>query len=217
MDLKKVRHLVSGGESATVEFKRKVAYPEKIIKELVAFANTKGGYLFIGVNDDGTIPGLKFPEDNIYALEEAMKKYCHPPLPYTLEEVTVTEDRWVVVVRVTESEQKPHYVLSPEDGQKRFTFVRSGDRSIQASREMKEIIRRRNNPKNIKFNYGDKEQKLFEYLEKNGSITLEDFSRLADISPYRASRTLVLLTLANVLDIIPDNRGDQYRLADHAA
>lgn len=209
--------MVSGGESATVEFKRKVAYPEKIIKELVAFANTKGGYLFIGVNDDGTIPGVKFPEDNIYALEQALEKYCRPALPYHLEEVPVTEDRWVVVVRVEESSSKPHYILLPENGQKKLTFVRSGDKSIQASREMKEIIRRRNNPRNIKFHYGEKERKLFEYLEQNHSITLEDFSKLADISYYRASRTLVILTLANVLDIVPDDRGDMYTLADHAA
>lgn len=209
--------MVSGGESATVEFKRKVAYPEKIIKELVAFANTAGGYLFIGVNDDGSIPGLKFPEDNIYALEKAIKSYCFPPLPYSIEEIEVTEGRWVVVVKVEDSGEKPHYILSPEDGQRKLIFVRSKDKSIQASREMKEIIRRRANPRNIKFHFGEKERKLFAYLEDNQSITLEDFQKLADISPYRASRTLVILTLANVLEIVPDNKGDQYTLAHDAA
>ncbi len=209
--------MVAGGESSTVEFKRKVAYPEKIIKELVAFANTRGGFLFIGVNDDGTIPGLKFPEDDIFALEKAIDDFCRPHLPYTVEVIPVTEDRWVVMVEVEESKRKPHYVLSPEDGKKRVTFVRSGDKSIQASREVKEIIRRRNNPRNIKFHFGDKEKKLLKYLETNKTITLDDFRKLADISHYRASRTLVILTLANVLDIVPDNRGDLYTLAEHAA
>ncbi len=208
--------MVSGGESTTVEFKRKVAHPEKIIKELVAFANTRGGYLFIGVNDDGSIPGLKFPEDHIYALEKAIVKYCRPSLPYTIEEIAITEDRWVVLVEIKESRNKPHYILSPTDENKRITFVRAGDKSIQASREMREIIRRRNNPKNIKFHYGDKERILFEYLEKNEGITLSDFQKLASISHFRASRTLVLLTLANVLNIIPDNRGDLYVLKNHS-
>lgn len=207
--------MVSGGESTTVEFKRKVAHPEKIIKELVAFANTRGGYLFIGVNDDGSIPGLKFPEDHIYALEQAIEKYCRPDLPYSIEEIPMTEDRWVVLVEIKESLHKPHYILSPADDKKRITFVRSGDKSIQASKEMREIIRRRNNPKNIKFHYGDKERQLFEYLEKNERITLDDFMKLANISHYRASRTLVLLTLANVLNIIPDNRGDLFVLKDN--
>lgn len=209
--------MVAGGESITVEFKRKVVYPEKIIKELVAFANTKGGYLFIGVNDDGTIPGLKFPEDSIFSLEKAIDLYCRPHLPYSIETVPISEDRYIVNVHVDESSRKPHYVLDAADGKRRITFVRSKDKSIQASKEMREIIRRRNNPKNIKFHYGDKEQKLLKYLEVNKSITLEDFRKLADINQYKASRTLVILTLANILKIIPDNRGDLYMLSDHAS
>jgi predicted HTH transcriptional regulator len=212
MELKRVRHLVSGGESVTVEFKRKVAHPEKIIKELVAFANTRGGYLFIGVNDDGTIPGLKFPEDHIYSLEKALEKYCRPALPYDVDTIQLTEDRWVVLIHVEESERKPHYIISPLDENKRITFVRAGDKSIQASREVKEIIRRSNKPKNIKFHYGDKEKKLFEYLEINPTITLPQFSELASITTYMASRTLILLTLANVLKVDPDDKGDRYSL-----
>lgn len=213
MELKRIRHLVSGGESVTVEFKRKVAHPEKIIKELVAFANTRGGYLFIGVNDDGTIPGLKFPEDHIYLLEKAIEKYCRPALPYDIDTIQLSEDRWVVLVQVEESLRKPHYIISSLDENKKTTFVRAGDKSIQASREMREIIRRRNNPKNIKFNYGEKEKKLFEYLELHQNITLPDFCKLAEISPYRASRTLILLTLANVIKIAPDDKGDKYSLS----
>ncbi|MEQ8573732.1 MAG: ATP-binding protein, partial [Fulvivirga sp.] len=51
MTFQELKRLVSQGESETLEFKRKVAHPEKIVKEIVAFANTKGGKLLIGVSD----------------------------------------------------------------------------------------------------------------------------------------------------------------------
>ena len=47
-----LKEMILSGESTTVEFKRKFTSPEKIAKELTSFANTKGGYLLIGVDDD---------------------------------------------------------------------------------------------------------------------------------------------------------------------
>lgn len=47
-DLKNLKNLVRHGEGQRLEFKMKVKFPEKIIKELVAFANTDGGHLLLG-------------------------------------------------------------------------------------------------------------------------------------------------------------------------
>jgi predicted HTH transcriptional regulator len=49
--------LVRKGEGATLEFKLKSNHPEKIVREVVAFANSQGGLLLIGVGDDKSIPG----------------------------------------------------------------------------------------------------------------------------------------------------------------
>ena len=51
LDLRNLKHLVRHGEGQRLEFKMKVKFPEKIVKELVAFANSDGGHLFIGVSD----------------------------------------------------------------------------------------------------------------------------------------------------------------------
>jgi CRP-like cAMP-binding protein len=54
------RHLIASGESNVVEFKKNPSRSamSKILKTLVAFMNTKGGTLFIGVDDDKTIHGI---------------------------------------------------------------------------------------------------------------------------------------------------------------
>ena len=66
-DLKK---LVSHGESSSLEFKRNASYPDKIVREMIAFANAKGGTLLVGISDDGQVAGLKHPEDDAYVIQQ---------------------------------------------------------------------------------------------------------------------------------------------------
>ncbi len=61
-------------------FKRKATHPEKILREIIAFANTEGGTLLVGVDDDKSIPGVKHPEDESYVIKRELKK-CKPFFP----------------------------------------------------------------------------------------------------------------------------------------
>lgn len=218
MTVKELQLLVKEGEHSTLEFKRKVAHPEKIMKEIVAFANTQGGNLLIGVNDDGNLSGLKFPDEEAYVLEKAMHELCRPRVDFRKEYIKLSEKKSIIRYYIPESPQKPHYVQEPvalnghQQGkslQKR-SYFRLKDRSIQASRELREIIRRRRNPKDIHFIWGDKEKLLLEFLHEHKSITVKAFARLAGIRPYQASHTLVKLVLGNVLNIIPAEGEDLY-------
>jgi predicted HTH transcriptional regulator len=61
MDIDKVKLLIRQGEGLTIEFKEK--YTSRIDEDIVAFANTKGGTLLIGVRDDGAISGERLTND----------------------------------------------------------------------------------------------------------------------------------------------------------
>ncbi len=215
MDLKRAHQLVAQGESETIEFKRKVAHPGKIVKELVAFANTSGGYLFIGVDDDGTIPGLKFPEDDVFALNEAIQKYCIPIPKYRQETIPISSKKSLVVYNIPAGQRKLHYVKGTEE-ERRNAFVRVEDKSIKASKEVREIIRRRFKEKNIRFHFGEKERLLMQYLHEYDSITLSEFRQLAKLGYYKASKTMIILVLANVLTIKPSDKGDVYFLKNNS-
>ena len=210
MTFGELRKLVNRGETATTEFKRKVAHPEKIVKEIVAFANSEGGYLLIGVSDNGDIPGVKYPEDESYLLNKAITELCHPRIDYEVEEVDITESHTALVYHIPISGARPHKVIHPDYGQHGQVFVRHEDKSVKASKEMREIIRRRRKYKDISFHFGDKEKLLMEYLEEHEHITLSTYRELAQLSYYQASRKLVLLVLANVLNITPTEKGDYY-------
>lgn len=211
MTIREIQSYVREGENVTQEFKKKVAFPEKIVREIVAFANTAGGRLLIGVDDDGTISGLKFAEEEKYAMEAAINRLCRPAIKYDSEIIPVSRKKSIIQYTIFESEKKPHYVLEKNGvEQKGRAYIRVKDRSIQASREIREILRRSRRNKDIKFNYGDKETILMQYLENQGSITVGKFAEVAKLSRYKASRTLVLLVLANVLEVIPREKEDLY-------
>ena len=60
MTIQDITKLAQKGEGLHVEFKKKAAHPEKIVKEIIALANTEGGYLLLGVDDDGTVSGQRY-------------------------------------------------------------------------------------------------------------------------------------------------------------
>jgi hypothetical protein len=209
-DLKK---LVLQGEGSRLEFKRKAAYPEKIVREMIAFANTEGGILLVGVGDDGSLPGLKYPEGESHVIQEALKK-CKPLIKLEETFIPIGNARTILQYQIFESESKPHYL---QFGEMKESYVRVNDQSIKASREVKEIIKRNQYKKDIRFNYGEHEQFLMQYLEENSSITLNKFIELRGLKRFYASKKLVLLVLADVLKITPHEKGDLYSLAFHKA
>ena len=210
-DYKMLRELVRQGEGRYLEFKFKTSHPEKIVREIVAFANTAGGILLIGVGDDGTIPGLKYADEDEYLLVRAIEKFCFPPIPYTLERIPLPDEREVLMLRIPRSPHRPHHILpDPTDPDNRKVYVRVDDKSVQASKEVREIMKGERTARSLRFTYGDKEKLLMQHLSKHTHVTVDSFATMADIPRKIASRTLVLLVLANVIDVHPSEIMDRY-------
>lgn len=211
MELKYLRELVKGGEGLLLEFKHKASFPEKIVREMVAFANTRGGRLLIGVGDDGTITGLKFAEDDRFVLERAIQRHSRPALRYTCELIDINPKKSVLSYRIHESRRKPIYYLDTP-GVRGRVYLRLGDKSIQASPEFVEILRNAHRKKGVLIRIGDAERKLLQYLEANETITLNRYREIALLPRPVASRILVRLSLGNVIEAIPGETEDFYRI-----
>ncbi|WP_185155641.1 AlbA family DNA-binding domain-containing protein [Rudanella paleaurantiibacter] len=211
MDYRALKDLVRRGEGQQIEFKLKVNHPEKIIREVVAFANSEGGLLFIGVNDDLSIPGLKHADEDLYLLERAIQKFCFPAIPYTVERIPLYDEREVLLFKIPASPGRPHYVvLDADKPEEKKAYVRVADRSVQASKEVREILKGQRADRSVRFTYGDKERVLMQHLSQHQTITVDTFASLANVPRKIASRTLVLLVLANVLQVHPNEVVDRY-------
>lgn len=227
---RKLSQIIELGETDFVEFKRRFSDFEKIAKEIIAFANTRGGLLLIGVDDDGTIVGVDSEKHEIELINTAAEFYCDPAIDVDIEVVEV-EGEDVVVVTVAESDAKPHFLVTQEEnggresgkggrGGKpapaatRNAYIRQNDRSVIASKEVVRVLASsRPDAPPLQLHIGKIERALFDYLEKQPRITLREFRHLVNISERRASRALVALVRAGLIRIFTDEGEDYYTLA----
>ena len=205
-----LKRLVRIGEGYHLEFKRRVSSPGRIAREAIALANTWGGAILVGVDDDGSILGVKDTEEELFDLRRALADHCEPPIPLEFETVPVTAKREVIVVTVEESDQKPHAFKESGDTNNGDAFVRVDEHTLVASPEMKNVMRHEKNDDGVKFEFGESELMLLRYLETYGSIGVEQFAKIAGLEREAASAILVLLTRASVLRLIPTEKGDQF-------
>lgn len=211
MTLQEVKILAAKGEGLTIEFKKKAAFPEKIVREIIALANTEGGHLLIGVDDDGTISGQRYIEEEIFVMEKAIGELIFPALAYEVFTLKLTEKKGVAVFRIPLSPDRPHYLKEKD---KKQAYIRVEDRSVQASREVWEVLKKSRVPKDTVFTYGRKEEILMKALGEQGRITLREFARIAQIPRFLASKTLIRLVTANVLRLHPQESEDYFTLKE---
>jgi len=213
MNRKLLVDLIEEGENIQCEFKRHFTTPEKISKEMIAFANTKGGYILFGIDDDRTVIGIESEKSEAEMIEDAAKNYCEPPIKYRLNYIAY-KGKEIVAVTIPESIVKPHRIQDYEtefDINKAVVMIRVNDKSLKASKEMVRILRA-NNGKSalIKYSIGTNEKIVFEYLAKKENISVKELSNLVNISERRASRTLVKLVRANLLAIHTKENGEEF-------
>jgi predicted HTH transcriptional regulator len=213
MKRKDLLEIIEKGEGLSCEFKRKFSTHEKIAKEMIAFANTNGGVMLFGVDDNKEIIGVDSEKAEVELVKETAENYCIPQLQYEVEFLDLN-GKEIVVVNIPESKNKPHRLqdyLKNFDITKAMVFIRVNDKSMQASKEMMRIMRAESeNLKLKKYSIGDIEKNAFEFLDKNESITVKDLSELVNISTRRASRTLVKMVRAKLLIIHTKDNGEEY-------
>jgi len=211
MTLQQIKELAARGEGLKIEFKKKASYPEKIVREMIAFANTAGGDLLIGVDDDGTVCGQRYIEEEIFVMEKAIRELIFPRLMYKVHLQKLNEKKGVAVFSIPLSPDRPHYLKEKD---RKHSFIRVADHTVQASKEVWEILRRGKNPKDMVFTYRNKEEILMKALGESGKITLNEYAKIANLPRFLASKTLVRLVLANVLVIHPKEVEDFFTLKD---
>lgn len=114
---------VSDQEGKTLEFKRDLSSPQKLLRSIVAFANSAGGKLVIGVEDDGTVIGVDDPVGEEERIASLVADSIMPRLIPGIDLVPMGT-KTVLVVDVPLSTQRPHYLAAK--GLAAGTYIRLG-------------------------------------------------------------------------------------------
>jgi predicted HTH transcriptional regulator len=124
-----MKELLHQAEGKTLEFKRDLSSPKPLLKTLVAFANTAGGRLVVGVADDRQVLGVAQVLDEEERLCSLIADGIAPRLVPNVEMITV-DGKTLLVVEVFVSGARPHWLKS--EGAENGVYVRLGSTSRQA-------------------------------------------------------------------------------------
>lgn len=118
-------------ENKTTEFKR--AYTEDLKYAVVAFANTDGGKIYIGINDDGSARGVKDTDETMLRITNMIRDVVRPDVTMFTEcAVEEIDGQPVIVVNVQRGTARPYY-LSGKGVRPEGVYIRQGASSVPAS------------------------------------------------------------------------------------
>jgi len=138
MDSVQLINLISGGETSHVQFKENVTNALSATQEIVAFVNTEGGRLIVGVQDkNGAISGLSFEDIQRISslLVNAASEGVKPPITIKTETVAVDEKK-LLIATIPEGANKPY---KDKDG---LIFVKNGPdkRKVTSNEEIARLL-----------------------------------------------------------------------------
>ncbi|MBI1936894.1 MAG: ATP-binding protein [Ignavibacteriales bacterium] len=213
MNRKKILELIEQGEGLNVEFKQRFSSYEKIAKEMIAFANTSGGFILFGIDDDKSIYGVESEKSDTELINDTAEKYCQPPVEFNINYIEL-DNKEILAVEIFESEFKPHRIQDYKtnlDLNSAQVYVRINDKSVLASKEMIKLLQTQSSGKSLtKYAVGALEKIVFDYTDKHETITVKELSKYAIVSERRASRTLIKLVRANLMLIHTKDNGENY-------
>lgn len=203
-----IRNLISGGENQKLDFKFAINDSRKIARSLVAFANTDGGRLLIGVRDNGSIAGVRSDEE-MYMVDTAAHLFCWPEINYTTKQHTAT-GKTILEVEVFKGTEKP-YEAKDEDG-RWIAYFRHNDQNLAANKVLLQVWRKEGNKSGVLVKFGKAEKLLMDHLSKNEWISFSKFRKLARISSFRAESILANLIIFRILRMNASDKGFTYGL-----
>ncbi len=136
MTKNKISEILLSGESSTIEFKSENVRTDSLAGEIVSFANFMGGTLFIGVEDDGSVTGVKRKD-----MEEFIINVCrnniNPSIIPSIEKFII-KDKLIFAVNIPEGDT----LYSTSSGK---YYIRVGSTKQQPSQlELIRLFQKRN-------------------------------------------------------------------------
>lgn len=111
MTLSDMQADITLGEDSTRQFKANISHAESLAAEMAAFANAEGGVIYLGVADDGSLPGLSSAEVARcnQLISNAASQLVRSPLTVRTENVLLENGRVVIVLTVPKGLDKPYF------------------------------------------------------------------------------------------------------------
>lgn len=192
-----IHRLIAEGEHQMLDFKFEISDCRKIARSLVAFANTDGGRLLIGVKDNGVISGIRSEEEK-HMIETSAQMYCKPEVKYTVKEWNIN-GKIVLEVIIPKSEGIKH--KAPDHDNIYKVYIRVKDENIIANNILVKVWKREKDRNNINITFSEEEKLLLKCLNERKKISFNDFLEISQLKKKAAEDILVNFILIGMVKI----------------
>lgn len=193
---KYIRDLISRGEHQQQDFKFEINDARKIAKTLVAFSNTDGGKILIGVKDNGKIAGVRSDEE-YYMIETAATVFCRPEISFRLKKWEI-QGKTVLEVDIPKGIHRPYQSKNEDD--RWLSYVRVKDQNFLANAIQIRVWKNEKRKKGVFVKFTEKEKILLDYLQTK-PISLSQYTMISGLSRRKASDILVRFISLGVVEM----------------
>ncbi len=188
--------IVTLGEGYKAEFKATLPSSFSIAKSLCAFANSKGGNLFVGINESGITVGVKNKKSELDKLEEALPLIL--PIPeFTVKTVTYKKHD-ILFIEIKEGKNKPYFV---SDDSKTQAYIREGDTNSPAGKkELKTYFKNSDPSGRNKKGLKNDEKIVMNLFEQERRLHFKQIAKKFNYSERRLKKILVNLARLGVIN-----------------
>lgn len=195
METNHIQKLIAEGEHQMLDFKFEISDCKKIARSLVAFANTDGGRLLIGVKDNGVISGIRSEEEK-HMIQTAAELFCKPEVKFSAKEWNIN-GKTVLEIIIPKSCHHKH--KAPDHNNIYKVYVRVKDENIVANSILMKVWKHENDKNIVKITFSEEEKMLLKYLDEHKTISFDDFLEISHLKKRTAENILVNFILIGMI------------------
>lgn len=184
-----LKALISQGEHQRQDFKFRIDDQKKIARTLVAFANSDGGRLLIGVKDNGKIVGVN-PEEEFHMIQGAAEMYAKPAVKIE-SRIWQEEMRLVLEIHVEPDANRNYRALDDEGNWK--VYVRRNDHTLLANKIILKIWSFEKQGVKRPQTFGEDQLNLLKIIGEHEKLTLSKLYRSSSLPKSTVDHTVALL------------------------
>jgi predicted HTH transcriptional regulator len=200
--------LIKLGENQTQDFKHAIDDQRKIARTLVAFANTDGGSLLIGVKDNGKINGIN-PEEEFHMIEGAAKLYCQPEINFE-SKVWKVEHKMVLEIKISSSESKEFKAVNEENEFK--AYFRYKDNTYLANKIVLKTWKHKREGVKRPLKFGIEEQLFLKLVQTKEEFTLSQLYKQLDFTKQKIDNLLAMFIHWQIITFEINTNGFVYKI-----
>ncbi|MFT5779413.1 MAG: putative HTH transcriptional regulator [Crocinitomicaceae bacterium] len=207
--MSELKNMIKDGEGPLLDFKFRIDDQKKIARTLVAFANSHGGSLLIGVKDNGKVAGIN-PEEEFYMIEGAADLHTQPRVDF---ETKVWKEGHHLVLEVLVPKSKQKHKAVDEEGRFR-SYVRVKDNTLVGNKILEKIWNLEKNGVNRPEKFDEATMGFIRGIQEHQPATISKLYRGSKIPMKKVDSLLAVLVFWNIVIMEMTEDGTTYRTAD---